>query len=688
VLTGDVLAGATTVTLSEDPAGWRVGDELLVPNTAMPQLGIPDRPATIPSRESRVTVAAIAGRTITLSKGLDFDHRAQRDPDGGLVLLPRIANLTRNVIVRSEKANGTRGHTANVGHEATWDIQYNELHDLGRTTVAPLDNTTVDLKHLGTNQVGRYMDHQHHAHGMTSVSRGNVLVGGAKWGMAVHLTHDALIEWNIALELPGAGFVTEDGPETRNVFRKNFAAYVFGNMPNALQDTPKQNVNRNAPGVEGTGFWFRGIRNTFEGNEAWNCSVGMNIFNSFFVQGAFPSAPGGMPDTMFTNQTRFYAMPVSVADNVTASNAIVGLEYWGTTKFPNVRHISSYNGAAQVLTTISDPMKPYFIDGLFVGKDGRGTGIDAGLPYTPSLDIEGGRIVGNAIGLRGGAQNLRVVGTLWQNVINEGLIELPPHGTEHTNVVYKPFPGVPLQAIVFGTGNVWPGTGPLPVVGLSHWMRQQGASIHVIKNWQGTGQDYRLFQPQQLASAAAWHSDGPPGAAAQHRWNCPDVGLTNQQCWDRYGMAFEGDIVKEADVVTLDGIANGLARKGLAVTPLGPPRGIITFPTLRAPAVVQPADNPAGPFVQLYAVPTGQSPGPKFPSIRTSIDGGPVTDNWYPEPFGSPTYLVIRSHAVSVGSHEVRTWRVDDKGATIPASAMVFRYVVGPPDGSLGVGRP
>ena len=138
-----------------------------------------------------VTIASISGRTVTLSKPLDFAHLAQTDPDGAVVLWPRIANLTRNVVVRSENPAGTRGHTVDVGHEATWKIAYNELSGLGRTKAEPIDDTSADRSHIGRNPKGRYTEHHHHAHGLGSMSVGNVLRGSGqvvgKWGVVVQL---------------------------------------------------------------------------------------------------------------------------------------------------------------------------------------------------------------------------------------------------------------------------------------------------------------------------------------------------------------------------------------------------------------------------------------------------------------------------------------------------------------------
>ena len=122
-------------------------------------------PAPAPRREARITIAAINGADVTLSKRLDFAHPAITDPNGAVVLRPRVANLTRNIVVRSEEQLGpgvTRGHTVDIGMGAKWDIRYNQFVGLGRTLDVPLDDTVLGT-HIGTNQRGKYADHHHHA---------------------------------------------------------------------------------------------------------------------------------------------------------------------------------------------------------------------------------------------------------------------------------------------------------------------------------------------------------------------------------------------------------------------------------------------------------------------------------------------------------------------------------------------
>ena len=114
---------------------------------------------------------------------------------------------------------------------AKWDIRYNQFVGLGRTLNVTLDDT-VPGTHLGTNQRGKYAEHHHHAESSVgSADVGNIYLGNrttTKWALVVHGTSDTLVEENVAVDFPGAGFVTEDGYEVRNVFRRNLAAYIGG----------------------------------------------------------------------------------------------------------------------------------------------------------------------------------------------------------------------------------------------------------------------------------------------------------------------------------------------------------------------------------------------------------------------------------------------------------------------------
>jgi len=642
-----VASGSSTVTLAGAPSGWQVGDELLIPDTASP--------APAPRREARVTIAAIDGASITLSKPLDFAHDAITDPNGAVVLRPRVANLTRNIVIRSENPDGTRGHTADVGSTATWDIRYNQLIGLGRTAATAFNDTAPP--HIGTNQRGKYSEHHHHAQSVpTSADVGNVYVGhpAVKWGLVVHGTSDLLVERNIAVDFPGAGFVTEDGYEVRNVFRNNLAAYSKGNAVDA-----QGNVNLLCPGCEGTGFWFRGVMNTFEGNEAWNNFTGMNLINQQQPPGQYPSAAGGKPDSKVNH---YIAKPIVMTGNVLAANMRTGLEEWATPRFPNENLIAAYNRDVQAFGVISEGIQLYFRNPKLICRTGTNSvGVHSALAYIGSFEIDGGGYIGGCgvgIARGGGASFMRVTGTTLQNEVN---VDLLTQYSTFTDVKHVPLGNYPHRYIVLGNGVIWNGTDPLPRVGNSVYIPQRGSTI-VVKNWQGTGQDYLLFDNQQLGKNPSWYSAG-----AQHGYNTPVKGLTMEQSWDQFGLSFRGDVLRESDAVQLDGLVNGLARKGLTVA-FPPPRAIVTFPTLREPAIV------TGGAILVSALLTGD-PNAASGVMMVSVDG----DAPFPlEKAGTDDRSFTTTH-VSPGVHEIKVWRTQKAkpAVAIPGSEYVGRYCVG-----------
>ena len=139
---------------------------------------------------------------------------------------------------------------------AKWDIRFNQFVGLGRTLNVPLVDTVAGTS-IGTNQRGKYAEHHHHAgSSVGSADVGNTYLGNrtaSKWALVVHGTSDTLVEDNVAVDFPGAGFVTEDGYEVRNAFRRNLAAYIGGDPNYALGSNGQTDVRQELP-------WLRRIR--------------------------------------------------------------------------------------------------------------------------------------------------------------------------------------------------------------------------------------------------------------------------------------------------------------------------------------------------------------------------------------------------------------------------------------------
>ena len=140
------------------------------------------------------------------------------------------------------------------------------------------------------------------------------------------------------------------------------------------------------------------------------------------------------------------------------------------------------------------------------------------------------------------------------------------------------------------------------------------------------------------------------------------------EAWSKYGIAYRGEALNDAEAVQLEGLVKGFAHPGLDA-PLGPPRGVVTLPNSREPARIENG------LVKVYAVLTGN---PKVASdvLMVSVDGG--------KPFfvkrAEDSYRDVCTFTttnITPGGHEIRTWRTDANRRPIDASLMKFHYSVG-----------
>src|SRR5579864_7855228 len=279
-LAKEPMAGQTTLTLEQPATAWKAGDHIVIPDTR--QLRESQRGDQYQPRDEKLEIASISGAQVTLKSALKFDHKGARNADDKLEFLPHVGNLSRNVIVRSENPNGTRGHMIFMSRSDV-DLRYVEVREMGRTKMGVLDNTEFTDKgqvaKLGTNQIGRYAIHFHHnfgpkqtpSNGYQFTLIGNSVDGSPKWGITVHNSHYGLIQDNVVYNTRGAGVVTEDGTESFNVFEHNFAMRSQGSGEFA----PSSGYSGAGPdpGGEGSGFWFRGPNNYIRNNVAANADV-------------------------------------------------------------------------------------------------------------------------------------------------------------------------------------------------------------------------------------------------------------------------------------------------------------------------------------------------------------------------------------------------------------------------------
>jgi G8 domain len=174
-LAAPLTAGATQLTLSADPHGWRVGDQIVV--TGARKRGsmwpawawTPDANTGVSEDEVR-TIIGVNGRIISFHTALRHPHAAPSEP--GLLLY--VANTTRNVVFETEnrpdfsistaQQRQQRAHVMMM-HEGDMRVEYAQFAQLGRTDKSTLvDDPIINIDGLpgaALNPRGRYALHFH-----------------------------------------------------------------------------------------------------------------------------------------------------------------------------------------------------------------------------------------------------------------------------------------------------------------------------------------------------------------------------------------------------------------------------------------------------------------------------------------------------------------------------------------------
>lgn len=153
--TSSLAAGAQSISLAADPVGWRVGDELAITPTERPAAIYDDRH---PSHVADiVTVAAIDGRTIRLTKGLSVAHPTVDAGPAG-ILGAEVLNLTRNVNVEGTPQG--RAHIIIVHAMRAQSISNAALRYLAPGTDAGgvLGRYALHFHHCGDGSRGSVID--------------------------------------------------------------------------------------------------------------------------------------------------------------------------------------------------------------------------------------------------------------------------------------------------------------------------------------------------------------------------------------------------------------------------------------------------------------------------------------------------------------------------------------------------
>lgn len=600
------LVGATTLSFANPVTGWRVGDKVKIPDTRQLQNNELGNNYVPQDEERSIVGISPSGTVLTLASPLNFNHKGARNANGVLEYLPHVMNMSRNVVLRSANPAGVRGHSL-FTYRADVDIRYTAFQDMGRTKFTPLDNTTYvqggTTNHIGTNQIGRYAIHMHHLYGPATPTNPNqfTLVGNAinqgvashsfKWGIAIHDSHFGLIQKNVVYNTMGAGIVTEDGSETKNIFDNNFIMRVggSGNRGDGRGTTDLAHG--------GQAFWFRGPNNYVRNNVAAQVvpnvgadgGYGYDFFQWYTGNVKFPNQPGD--DTVTAGQfttVNSHTQPLLEFTNNEVYGSESGLTYWwicaaDTVPYPPcattftglhawhlfnnaVFHYPSLNITFDGLVDIGDATKS--------NNGGRNIGFYGADYGAPGLVINNSRIENVALGVypsTAGAnvvqtiKNSRIaadigikVGTLWTSSYNA--LGLSPRHVALDNVFFTHVAGKTAYKSMSMSYSPSPVSNPIVT-----------DDVKVTSFNQIPGSDFQVFFAQQHPGFEmhkyVYNTDG-----TMFMGGCPEAGLTNTQCQNAYGISIAGGVATGTDTVpTIDGIVGPLPGSAPLNLPTQPP---------------------------------------------------------------------------------------------------------------------
>jgi hypothetical protein len=584
-LAAEAKAGTTTLSLSQPVTGWQVGDKLVLPDTR--QLADPQTGAGFSPQWELVSVAGISsdGLTVTVSNPLSFDHLGARDGDGALTFLPYVGDLTRNVVVRSANASGTRGQTLFTGR-ADVDIEYAQFSGLGRTTENPPDDTTyaVDgtVSHVGTNQSGRLPVQFRYLLGPATAPQDGyqyTFAGNSvfcplnpmpfRWGITIQGSNYGLIQNNVLYNWRGAGIIALDGTESYNVIDHNYVVATMG-----TKDAPMTEWSRADDrgmqdlGFEGVSYWFRGFNNYVTNNVASDAeSYGYTYFAEYLGSVNVPLFPGADPavngQTAVQNENDTPILQFS--GNEVFGATVSGMTIWWLGTISDTPYADAAESVVKDFHAWNVHREGFFgyqtnrltLDGLVVRGDtsqmagGNTRGVWGGDYFTKDMVITNADIQGMHYGWQpssdtgGGTQTIE--NSYLRNYYN---VFLQPMQTAASTSDWLMARTSIVRDVTFATPNVPDLTdGSPPKQDIVMWGTPGSDVATLIQHDQlfvydynkVVGDNFQVYYLEQatnfLLPQSTLNPDGSPRLDAS-----PETGLTNAQAWTKYGVAFGGAI--------------------------------------------------------------------------------------------------------------------------------------------------
>jgi hypothetical protein len=317
-LAQDALQGSTTLTLSQVPTNWNVGDEIVLGGTYVKQ-----------NEDEDLRILAIQGNTVTVSP-LAYSHNAT---SGVPVYL---TDVTRNIVIQSQDQTtiGNRGHTMFMSSATS--IHYAEFLGLDRTNKSvavndpQLDANGNLIPGTGTNPRGRYSVnfYQIGPSLLPAVVDGSTVVGSPGWGFVNHSSNVNFTN-DVAFNVNGCSFISEAGDEVGQ-FSNDLAIHSLG--------TGDEDFYSRAPlqdwAHEGDGFWAQGNGVGFTGDVVVGmAAAGYYYFNRAYslpvqnvVQGTAPLTgfSGNIADACDYGAFLRYETNGGTVDGLTVVNSVTG----------------------------------------------------------------------------------------------------------------------------------------------------------------------------------------------------------------------------------------------------------------------------------------------------------------------------------------------------------------------------
>lgn len=234
----------SSVNLKSIPAGWLVGDSVLITGSdyeALPAQTTQVTSAQYETHDEVRTIAAISGYTVTFNSALgslrsDGSVNKHERVHPGMDIY--VANLTRNVQLSTAAANvsniSRRGHSMFMGSPNV-SINNASFVDMGRSDKSypltakfangvvpgsnPVVTTAGSTTQFNSNMRGRYPAHFHkigEAQSIPVTFSGNVILRSPGWGVSLHSSHGNISN-NVSYDVFGSHFVSEDGDERGHI---------------------------------------------------------------------------------------------------------------------------------------------------------------------------------------------------------------------------------------------------------------------------------------------------------------------------------------------------------------------------------------------------------------------------------------------------------------------------------------